>query len=100
VAFQDKTLICKDCGSQFSFTAREQEFYAQKNFSHEPARCKDCRAKRRPGGPGQSGISYSERPMFDVICSACGVQTQVSFKPTPEKPVYGRDCFQKNRRKS
>jgi CxxC-x17-CxxC domain-containing protein len=100
VAFQDKTLICKDCGSQFSFTAREQEFYSQKKFSHEPARCKDCRAKRRPGGPGQSGASFSERQMFDVTCSACGVQTQVPFKPTPEKPVYCRDCFQKTRRKT
>ncbi|MEE1161490.1 MAG: zinc-ribbon domain containing protein, partial [Acutalibacteraceae bacterium] len=25
--FEDKTLVCKDCGEEFVFTAREQEFY-------------------------------------------------------------------------
>ncbi|HOO26276.1 MAG TPA: zinc-ribbon domain containing protein, partial [Clostridiales bacterium] len=27
--FEDKTLKCKDCGSDFVFTAGEQEFYAE-----------------------------------------------------------------------
>ncbi|MCK9575144.1 MAG: zinc-ribbon domain-containing protein [Clostridia bacterium] len=39
---QDKTLICKDCGKEFIFTVREQEFYAEKGFT-EPKRCYDCR---------------------------------------------------------
>lgn len=39
---EDKTLICKDCGKEFTFTAGEQEFYAEKGFS-EPVRCKECR---------------------------------------------------------
>ena len=30
--FQDKTLVCKDCGNEFTFTAGEQEFYAEKGF--------------------------------------------------------------------
>lgn len=100
MAFQDKTLICKDCGAEFSFTAKEQEFYAQKGFSHEPARCKACRTKRRSGHREQSSIPAVERQMFAVTCSSCGVQTQVPFKPIPEKPVYCKDCFQKIRRKA
>ena len=26
--YEDKTLICKDCGKEFIFSAGEQEFYA------------------------------------------------------------------------
>ena len=47
MAFQDKTLTCKECGKEFIFTAGEQEFYAEKGFENEPARCRDCRDKRR-----------------------------------------------------
>ncbi len=28
--FEDKVLVCKDCGQEFTFTAGEQEFYAEK----------------------------------------------------------------------
>jgi len=34
--------------------------------------------------------------MFDVTCAKCGKATQVPFKPMTSKPVYCRDCFQKN----
>ena len=30
--YEDKTLICKECGAEFTFTAGEQEFYASKGF--------------------------------------------------------------------
>lgn len=30
--YQDKTLICKECGAEFVFTAGEQEFYAGKRL--------------------------------------------------------------------
>ena len=36
--FEDKTLVCKDCGEEFVFTAREQEFYESKGFVNEPQR--------------------------------------------------------------
>ncbi len=46
--YADKTMTCRDCGKQFTFTAGEQEFYAQRGFS-EPARCGECRAARKTG---------------------------------------------------
>jgi len=45
--FQDKTLVCKDCGKEFTFTAGEQAFYKEKGLDNEPKRCKDCRDKKR-----------------------------------------------------
>lgn len=51
----DKTLTCKDCGAEFTFTQGEQDFYAEKGFTNEPQRCTSCRAakkqqQRRSGG--------------------------------------------------
>lgn len=43
----DKTLVCKDCGSEFIFTEGEQAFYAEKGFTNEPVRCQDCRRARK-----------------------------------------------------
>lgn len=43
----DKTITCKDCGSEFVFTEGEQQFYAEKGFDNEPVRCKDCRSSRK-----------------------------------------------------
>ncbi len=44
--FQDKSLNCVDCGSEFIWTAGEQLFFADKQFKNEPKRCKACKAKR------------------------------------------------------
>lgn len=87
---EDKTLVCKDCGSEFVFTVQEQEFYAEKGFQNEPARCLSCRRARK-----QQNSGNRERQLYTVNCSNCGVETQVPFKPTGVRPVYCRDCFQK-----
>ena len=97
----DKTLTCADCDSEFVFTASEQEFFAQKQFS-EPRRCPSCRATRKlsRGGyseqPRSGGSSYSggtEREMFSATCASCGREARVPFQPSGAKPVYCSDCF-------
>ncbi len=45
--FNDKTIACKDCGTDFIFSAGEQEFFEQKGFDNEPIRCKECRDKKK-----------------------------------------------------
>ncbi len=45
--FEDKTLVCQDCGNEFTFTAGEQAFYKEKGLENEPKRCKSCRDKRK-----------------------------------------------------
>ena len=52
--YEDKTLICKECGAEFVFTAGEQEFYASKGFVNEPQRCKSCRDARKNVSPIQN----------------------------------------------
>lgn len=60
---KDKVIVCKDCGKEFTFTVRDQEFYAEKGFTNEPTRCKDCRiankAKRNGNGNRNSYNNYN-----------------------------------------
>ncbi|WP_048126004.1 CxxC-x17-CxxC domain-containing protein [Methanosarcina lacustris] len=37
------------------------------------------------------------REMTKVICSDCGAETEVPFKPTEGRPVYCRDCLPNHR---
>ena len=92
--FQDKTLTCRECGAEFLITASEQQFYADKGFQNEPGRCPSCRAARRAQN-GQN--NRADRPMYDVICDGCGRTTQVPFQPRGDRPVYCRECFDKQR---
>lgn len=49
------------------------------------------RGGRSSFGGGRGG----DREMFSTICSNCGKECQVPFKPTNGKPVYCSDCFEK-----
>ena len=93
--FQDKTLHCVDCGTEFIWTAGEQLFFADKNFKNEPKRCKACKAKRasRPAGAAPA----RERVETQTTCSECGKVTTVPCKATQGRPVYCRECFQQRK---
>ena len=43
----DKTIVCKDCGSEFVFSVGEQEFYKEKGFENDPKRCPKCRKAKK-----------------------------------------------------
>ena len=93
-------LECTVCSGAFDFTEDEQSFYEQKGFQ-PPKKCKPCRdqAKRNRGGGGGGGGGFGRAPrqMYDTVCSACGVETQVPFMPNGSKPIFCRDCFQDRR---
>jgi CxxC-x17-CxxC domain-containing protein len=95
--YVDKTLNCADCGQDFTFTASEQEFFAQKGFLNEPRRCLDCRAlrkQRRSGGYGDGyGGGYRQRQMYPAVCASCGKDCEVPFQPRDGRPVYCSDCY-------
>lgn len=52
--YEDKTLVCKECGQEFVFTAGEQEFYAERGFQNEPSAASPAAtpAKTPPVVPG------------------------------------------------
>ena len=94
MTLQDKTIQCADCGSSFTFTAREQEFFQQKGYVNEPKRCPTCRQSRRSQ---RTGNSTGPRQMYAAVCAQCGKETEVPFEPRNGRPVYCSDCYSKTK---
>lgn len=86
----EKTLICRDCGAEFVFTAGEQEFYQSKGLLNEPGRCPACRTARR-----RTRQPKADREYFDIVCASCGKAAKVPFQPRGDRPVYCNECFPK-----
>lgn len=93
----DETLVCRDCGTTFTFSEGEQQFFRERGYDNKPSRCPDCRHARREGGGGQRREARGDRQMTDVQCTSCGKDTQVPFVPTPGRPVLCPDCFAQQR---
>ncbi len=93
--YEDKTLVCKDCGKEFAFTAGEQAFYPEKGFQNEPTRCKSCRDARKASRANNTGDT---REMFETVCAECGKPTRVPFIPKNDRPIYCSECFAARRR--
>jgi CxxC-x17-CxxC domain-containing protein len=97
---KDKVLTCIDCGSEFVFTAGEQIFFRDKNFKNEPKRCKNCKSKRVAvlANPQAMGHTHHfTRVETRAICSQCGRETTVPFRPTQGRPIFCRECFTQRR---
>jgi CxxC-x17-CxxC domain-containing protein len=110
--YTDKTLTCADCNQEFAFSASEQQFYADRQFS-EPRRSPSCRAIRKASrgdsggsyagngggysGGGYSGGGYGQREMYTATCDSCGGEARVPFQPSGSKPVYCSACFSTRR---
>jgi DNA-directed RNA polymerase len=57
--------------------------------------------KRSSGGrfdrPGRGSFG-GPREMHKAVCSDCGAETEVPFKPTEGRPVYCKECYQKHKK--
>ena len=98
--FVDRLLTCADCRQQFIFTAGEQLFFFDKQFKNDPKRCKPCKSRRATGVAGVAGVPAAagiSRTETRTLCSDCGVETTVPFKPTQGRPVLCRQCFRLRR---
>lgn len=87
--YEDKILVCKECGAEFTFTAGEQEFYAERGFQNDlsVARPAVCSQERSAWPPS----------VLHRVCAACGGEARVPFEPKSDRPVYCSDCFAKMR---
>lgn len=88
--FQDQTLVCKECGKQFVWTAGEQEFYKQKGFDNPPFRCADCRQAKK-------AQRMTARTMTKITCERCGKEDEVPFVPRKGTGVLCRTCYSEQR---
>ena len=84
---ENKTLICKECGNKFIWTAGEQKFFIDKGLQNIPKRCKICTAKYK-------AQLHEKHPSFWIKCKSCGKKAEVPFEPKSDE-VYCEDCFKK-----
>ncbi|MFW6126136.1 MAG: zinc-ribbon domain containing protein [Chloroflexota bacterium] len=96
MSYEDRTLTCVSCGSTFTFSAEEQEFFASKGYVNEPKRCPECREARKSERYGDGGYR-PRREMYPAVCAECGKETTVPFEPRQGRPVYCSDCYRKVR---
>ena len=60
--FEDKELTCVECRAAFTWSAGEQGFYAEKNFS-APKRCAPCRAEAK--AERERGLERQQQGRYD-----------------------------------
>lgn len=72
------------------------------------------RDDRRGGGRGFGGRDFGrrdfrgggfdrrggDRPTYKAVCSNCGRECEVPFRPTSGKPVFCSECFEKRSREA
>lgn len=58
------------------------------------------RGNRSGGGNrnfGRPRFNNDRKEMYSAVCASCGKQCEVPFRPTGNKPVLCRECFQSNK---
>lgn len=94
--FEDRPIVCVDCGQEFTWTAGEQMFFHDKGLRNEPKRCKPCKQAKNTRLAAISAAQSSgvkQKIEVTVTCARCHEQTTVPFYPSQGRPVYCRACF-------
>ncbi len=99
--YTDRTLTCVDCGQAFTFTARDQEFYAQRSFS-EPRRCPSCRAAKKAqrdtsgGGSSSYAGGYSSGGSYSAggYSNGGGYSSGYGSRDRGPRQMYTATCSQ------
>ena len=61
MSFEDKSIQCSDCGTTFTFSAGEQEFFQSKGLTNDPKRCPSCRRANKARRSESVNNSYALR---------------------------------------
>lgn len=78
----DKPVLCSSC---FKSSGKGDHGFGRQDFD-----------RRERGGRRERDDSFGEKRMYQAICSSCGADCEVPFRPTGDKPVYCSNCFGKD----
>ena len=91
--YRDKSLVCVECHQHVRLDRRRAALLRRQELQE--------RAEALQGLQGQAqrahGPATRERVETTAICSQCGKETTVPFKPTQGRPVYCKECFQQRK---
>ncbi len=66
---------------------------AEEPEAKEPKADQPADDQAAPTDTAPAGVDQQGRQLYNVKCSNCGKDTQVSFQPSGDRPVYCRDCY-------
>jgi len=81
-----KPVYCSDC-----FRDHDNDSGGGRDRGGDRGRGRDRGG--RDGGRRDSGRFGGDKEMHKAVCDKCGVNCEVPFKPTSDKPIYCSDCF-------
>lgn len=84
--FKDQNIACKTCQKEFTWTAKEQQYYAKKGFKKKPQKCKDCRDKAN---------KLRNDGMFYVHCGICDREAVMVAPPPKDRVAICESCYKK-----
>ena len=95
---EQSPIVCieSNCGRTFQLASGEVEFYVQREFEL-PKRCQPCRSARKNGTPttyAPPATQVHNYEINNIICSNCGRDATVPFRPLPNKNVYCKICWE------
>lgn len=85
--------VCDECGNDCEVPFRPT--------GDKPIYCSNCFQDKRNGNPNKFGktnfgkSNFDDKKRYSAVCSKCGKNCEVPFKPTEWKPVYCDECFGK-----
>lgn len=94
--FEDKAILCIDCGTNFVWTVGEQAFFRDKKLLNPPKRCKECKQaknERLAAIAAAQASGVRQRIEVAVNCAKCSETTTVPFYPSQGRPVFCRSCY-------
>lgn len=98
---QDRNEKGRQGGRRFGDRDERPSFGGNRNSNSSFGRNRNSNSsfgKNRNSGFKRNNFSSENREMHKAVCSKCGKECEVPFKPTEGKPVYCKDCFMKDRK--
>ncbi|OGO16554.1 MAG: hypothetical protein A2Z02_06750 [Chloroflexi bacterium RBG_16_48_7] len=90
MAFQDKSVMCVDCGFAFIFSAADQEYYSSRGYLIDPKRCTSCKEARQT--QPKKHIPSLKREVSTITCVRCGREASVPAHSHTASAIYCNDC--------
>ncbi|MCX6734812.1 MAG: hypothetical protein NTZ25_02770 [Candidatus Peregrinibacteria bacterium] len=92
-----KPVFCSNC---FKSKDKDNGGRSDRGGDFGGGSSRDFERRESPSGGRRSygDRDFSDRPpmqMHETVCSECGKDCEVPFKPSSDKPVYCNDCFDK-----
>lgn len=80
----------------FEETTEDEETSDEEKTEEETSEDAEEASEEKEEVSEKKQVDRFNREMFKATCADCGKECEVPFKPSGDRPVYCRDCYQKH----